>query len=255
VISNLVGNAIKFTHKGQVIIELLIQEETGDEVTLMFRITDTGIGISKEKQGLIFDQFTQADSSTSRSFGGTGLGLAISKKILEMQGTILKLESEVGKGSVFHFTQAFALSKYQPDQAVIEKPQAPSENDKPLEGSVILLVEDNPMNVFVAKSFLEKWGAEIEVAQNGLEAINKLDIDRHSLVLMDLHMPVMDGFEAVRQIRRKGITIPIIALTASLPNEIKMEVEDLEIDGMVLKPFVPEELYRAVLRFTAVEQL
>ena len=171
-----------------------------------------------------------------------------------MQGTILKLESEIGKGSVFHFTQAFPISRFQPDQALIEKPQALSEDDKPLEGSVILLVEDNPMNVFVAKSFLEKWGAEIEVAQNGLEAINKLDIDRHCLVLMDLHMPVMDGFEAVRQIRRKGITIPIIALTASLPSEIKTEVEDLEIDGMVLKPFVPDELYKAVLRFTAVEQ-
>ena len=168
--------------------------------------------------------------------------------------SILELESEIGKGSVFHFTQAFSISKWQPDQALMEKPQAPSENDKPLEGSVILLVEDNPMNVFVAKSFLEKWGAEIEVAQNGLEAINKLDTERHCLVLMDLHMPVMDGFEAVRQIRRKGITLPIIALTASLPSEIKIEVEDLEIDGMVLKPFVPDELYKAVLRFTAVEQ-
>ena len=117
----------------------------------------------------------------------------------------------------------------------------------------ILLVEDNPINVLVARSFLEGWGASIEVAENGQQAIDKLDTDRHKIVLMDLHMPVMDGYDATRKIRSQGITVPIIALTASLPNEVAAEVKGLGIDDMVLKPFVPDELYQTVLRYTMAQ--
>ena len=255
VITNLVGNAIKFTPKGMVSMELIIEKQTSKELTLTFKIKDTGIGISKEKQLLIFDQFTQADSSTSRSFGGTGLGLAISKKILDLQGTTLLLDSEPGKGSLFYFTQVFAINTSPLPLENRDKKEEPAEKDKPLLGTTILLVEDNPMNVLVAKGFLEKWGAEIDVAENGQVALNKLDTSRHRMVLMDMHMPVMDGYEAIRRIRSQGIAIPIIALTASLPNEIEAEIKDLEIDGIVLKPFVPQDLYNAVLQFTAFEQL
>jgi two-component system, sensor histidine kinase len=255
VISNLIGNAIKFTHEGKVGIEMLVSSQSKDKVALTFKISDTGIGIPKDKQKLIFEQFTQADSSTSRSFGGTGLGLAISKKILEMQGVMLELESEVGSGATFYFNQTFPISKQEASQA-LEKADAipPIEKDGGLRGTTILLVEDNPMNVFVARSFLQKWGAEIEVAENGLEAIKKLDVKRHNLVLMDMHMPVMDGFEATRRIRQQGINVPIIALTASLPNEIKSELDELGIDGLVLKPFVPADLFKAVSRFVLLEQ-
>lgn len=250
VINNIVGNAIKFTEVGQVVIEIITNVQTTDGVSVTFKILDTGIGISKEKQQLVFEQFTQADSSTSRSFGGTGLGLAISKKILELQGAVLHLESEPGQGSLFYFTLPFPVAKTQPVASSTSSKEV--RQNKNLTGFEILLVEDNPINVLVAKSFLQGWGAVIEVAENGQQAIDKLDTDRHKIVLMDLHMPVMDGYTAVRKIREKGITIPIIALTASLPNEVAAEVHGLGIDGMVLKPFVPEELYNTVLRFSLV---
>ncbi|MEP7143003.1 MAG: ATP-binding protein [Ferruginibacter sp.] len=251
VISNLVGNAIKFTEEGEVSVEVVLDKQTEDNISLTFKIKDTGIGISKVKQQLIFEQFTQADSSTSRSFGGTGLGLAISKKILELQGAILHLESEPGKGSVFYFTQTFPLSKNPGNNPVNTHKQLGKNNEMSLAGIEVLLVEDNPINILVAKSFLESWGAIIEVAKNGQEALDRLDIERHRIILMDLHMPVMDGFEAARKIREKGITIPIIALTASMPGEVAKEIKGLGIDGMVLKPFVPDELYKTVLKFSS----
>lgn len=253
VISNLVGNAIKFTNEGEVVIALEVKEQTSDNITLTFKITDTGIGISKEKQQLIFEQFTQADSSTSRSFGGTGLGLAISKKILDLQGARLQLESDTGKGATFYFTQSFLIQNM-PEVPIVPRDKKFPENfNSTLNGLHILLVEDNPMNVFVAKSFLEKWGAIIDVAKNGQEALDMLDINLHKLILMDMHMPVMDGYTATRKIREIGISIPIIALTASLPNEVAGEVSGLGIDGMVLKPFVPDELYKVVQRFAMAE--
>jgi signal transduction histidine kinase len=250
VISNMVGNAIKFTNVGGVSIEISVDKETEYNITIAFKIADTGIGISKAKQQLIFEQFTQADSSTSRSFGGTGLGLAISKKILELQGVILHLDSEEGRGSVFYFSQAFTVCKTVVTPTSDKVGQLTADSKVSLTGVHILLVEDNSMNVFVAKSFLESWGATIDVAQNGQEALDLLDPARHKLVLMDLHMPVMDGYEATRKIREMGIKIPIIALTASLPSEVAEEVKGLGIDDMVLKPFVPDELYSVVLRYT-----
>ncbi len=249
VVSNLVGNAIKFTEQGEVTIEMIVEDQSTDSITLAVKINDTGIGISREKQALIFDQFTQADSSTSRSYGGTGLGLAICKKILELQGSALKLESEPGKGSHFYFSLVFLQSKETLPPGTTEKAPMGKEEQKGLDGLSILLVEDNPMNVLVAKSFLESWGANIAVAGNGREALQKLDSNNYQLILMDLHMPVMDGYEATRQIRSQGITTPIIALTASLPTEIEKEITGLGIDGMVLKPFIPEDLYQTVLAY------
>ena len=254
VISNLVGNAIKFTKNGGVKVHLFVEERTPTSISVMVRISDTGIGISKEKQKLIFEQFTQADSSTSRSYGGTGLGLAISKKILELQGSKLMLQSEEGAGAIFYFTQTFQLVNSAPKEPVIIPEILPFDDHQPLKNMSILLVEDNPMNVFVARSFLESWGAKITVAENGLEAIKLVNTNNYRLILMDLHMPVMDGYKATRTIREQGITIPIIALTASLPTEIEEEVKDLGIDGMVLKPFVPADLYNSVLQYNLIEQ-
>jgi len=250
VISNISGNAIKFTMEGEVTIDVEVNEQTDQHITLTFKIKDTGLGISKEKQQLIFEQFTQADSSTSRSFGGTGLGLAISKKILELQGVLLEMESEVGKGSMFYFTQTFMVNAISSLAIEDTANESPVKDRRTLSGIHILLVEDNSMNVFVAKSFLESWGAIVDVAENGQEALNMLNLEKHKMILMDLHMPVMDGYAATSKIRERGITIPIIALTASLPAEVAEEVKGLGIDGMVLKPFVPDELYNVVVRFT-----
>ncbi len=248
VVQNLLNNAVKFTAEGSVSIELSVLEKSQGTISILFSVTDTGIGIPKEKQQVIFDEFTQADSSTSRSFGGTGLGLAITKKILALQGSKLQVNSEPGKGSTFYFVQTFKLTN---KLLSVKLPSSEASEEKSLTGTVILLVEDNPINILVAKTFLENWGAVIDVAENGQEALDILDVSRHKLVLMDLHMPVMDGYTAIKIIREKGIHIPIIALTASLPNEVENEIQHLEIDGFVLKPFVPEELYKKVQHFAA----
>ena len=248
VLHNLVGNAVKFTREGSVTVNVIVKEENENGITLLIKIEDTGIGIAKEKQQLIFERFTQADSSTSRGFGGTGLGLAITQKIIELQGSRLQLESELGKGAAFFFIQTFPLGS-----KLIQKEREteilPDKNTKPLKETTILLVEDNQLNILVAKTFLQNWGATVDVANNGQEAIDSLDISRHKIVLMDLHMPVMDGFTAIKTIREKGLNIPIIALTASLPAEVELEIKGLDINGFVLKPFVPDELLKKVLHF------
>jgi len=243
VLHNLVNNAVKFTKEGEVVLELTVLDKRKDSVSILFTVQDTGIGIPPEKQQLIFERFTQADSSTSRSFGGTGLGLAISQGILHLQGSKLMLNSEMGKGSTFFFTLSFPLGALIPAEKpmVAETVEKPAE--KPLNGIHILLVEDNRINVLVARNFLENWGATITVAENGQEALDRLASSDYHLVLMDLHMPVMDGYTAIRKIREQGMKIPVIALTASLPNEVEQECRGMEIDGFVLKPFLPDELF------------
>jgi signal transduction histidine kinase/CheY-like chemotaxis protein len=248
VISNLVHNAIKFTPHGFVEIGIEVQGQTDKMITLRIRVTDTGIGISPEKLGIIFDRFTQADSSTSRGFGGTGLGLAICKKILELQGSSLQVNSKPHKGSTFYFIQSFDKSIKTIEQQKLED-NLPKQDDKPFAEISILLVEDNPINVLVAQKFLERWGASIDVAENGIEALEKLDTDKHKLVLMDLHMPVMDGYEAAHKMRENGVTLPIIALTANLLNEIEEQVKQAGINDMIAKPFLPDELFRKVLHY------
>jgi signal transduction histidine kinase/ActR/RegA family two-component response regulator len=255
VITNLVSNAIKFTRKGYVAVEIKVESQSSSTVTLLVRVEDTGIGIAQEKQKMIFEQFTQADTSTSRNFGGTGLGLAISKKLLELQGSSLRLISEHGKGSVFYFTQTFSKVITTEKKMELRADHAPTEESKPLTGVSILLVEDNEVNILVARTFLERWGATIDVALNGQEALDKIDVSRHRLVLMDMHMPVMDGYEATRRLRERGITIPIVALTASLPREVDDRVKDTGIDDIVVKPFVPDNLFRVILHHTGIYKM
>ena len=246
VVGNLLQNAIKFTRKGHVKLVIRQEKKNKQHVTLTISVEDTGIGIAAEKQKLIFDRFTQADTSTSRSFGGTGLGLAICKRILELQGSKLELESAPGKGSVFFFTQTFPVSQafnFNQEEQVVE-----IEKGRPLSGISMLMAEDNELNVLVAKTFLEKWGAHIDVAVNGEEAVKKLNPEIHQLILMDMHMPVMDGYEAISVIRSKGINTPIVALTASLPSEVEEKAKNLAINGIVTKPFEPDEFLKLLIR-------
>lgn len=246
VITNLVHNAIKFTKMGFVKLSITVESMLSDSATISIRVDDTGIGIPKDKQHLIFDRFTQADSSTSRSYGGTGLGLAISKKILELQGVALQLYSEPGRGSSFYFTQTFPLSgERMTETGMIQS----ADGQGPLLNNIsILLVEDNPLNVLVAQTMLENNGAIVEVATNGMEALERLDTGRHQVVLMDLHMPVMDGYEATVLLRRRGETLPIIALTASTPKEVENDALAAGINDVIVKPFSPDELYRVILQ-------
>lgn len=246
VINNLVHNAVKFTKEGSVRLIIHVEVFTQDAATVLVKVADTGIGIAREKQSMIFDRFTQADSSTSRSYGGTGLGLAITRRILELQGVALQLKSEPGKGSEFYFTQTFPFSS----EAVGEREVSASYTfrDQLLKGITILLVEDNPLNVLVAQTMLENYGATVDVATNGLEALDKLDASRHRLVLMDLHMPEMDGYEATILLRKRGETLPIIALTASTPKEVESEAYSAGLTDVIVKPFDPDDLYRVILQ-------
>ncbi|HVM87345.1 MAG TPA: response regulator [Puia sp.] len=247
VINNLLHNAVKFTEKGGVKLSILVDSFHENSVTITIKIEDTGIGIPQEKQAIIFDRFTQADSSTTRSYGGTGLGLTITKRILELQGVSLQLQSEPGKGSAFYFTQTFLLTN---EEINIKKENIDLvQKTELLNGVSILLVEDNPMNILVAQTILERQGARIDVATNGQEAIDKLDVQRHKLILMDLNMPILDGYKATEELRKKGETIPIIALTASTPKEVESEAFASGLNDVVVKPFNPEDLYRTILHY------
>ena len=248
VLTNLVHNAIKFTNVGSVVLNLTVVSQTDQQIEIKFEVKDTGIGISREKQAIIFERFTQADSSTSRSFGGTGLGLAISKRILDLQGSSLNVNSEENKGSTFYFIQSFQKTTYDLDPVNVLT-NLSKEEEKPFRGISILLVEDNSINIMVAKSFLQNWGAQVDVAENGKEAIEKFDRQRHRLILMDLHMPIMDGYEASQKLREMKVNTPIVALTANLRKDIEAKIDEAHINDIIVKPFLPDELYQKVKRY------
>ena len=197
--------------------------ESADDARALvrFSVRDTGIGIPPDRLDRLFKSFSQVDSSTTRHYGGTGLGLSIVKQIADLMGGTVGVESEVGRGSVFWFTAQFELASddhhIRNRQATVEAPRAPAA-PRPFAGAHILLVEDNAVNQKVAQRYLEKLGVTCDVARNGREAIETWQKGNYDLILMDCQMPVMDGFEATREIRgqeRHGKRIPIIALTAN----------------------------------------
>jgi signal transduction histidine kinase len=252
VLTNLLHNAIKFTDAGNVAVTISVLKQDATDILLKVMVKDTGIGIPLKNQQRIFERFTQADSSISRSFGGTGLGLAIAKRILELQGSSLDLISEEGKGSVFYFEQRFTKGKKIIPTA-IDQPALIGQ--KPFQDVAVLVVDDNPINVMVARKFLENWGATVDIANDGKEALDRLDVNKHQLVLMDLHMPVMNGYEASKKMRIDGVTIPIIALTANLPEEIHGRLKDSGIDDLVVKPFLPDQLYKKINQYLTSDNL
>jgi CheY-like chemotaxis protein len=213
-----------------------------------FTVTDTGIGIPKDKHSFIFDSFTQASPDTTRHFGGTGLGLAICKKLIEMQGGTITIESEPQKGSTFRFVLSFGISDKAIQSLAVEVP----ESYFGLEGKKILVAEDNKINFFVANKFLIGWGISVTHAENGQIALDILAKEDFDLILMDLQMPVMDGIEATRIIRNSDNpqikNIPIVALTAAIMSESHDKIQDLKINDYVLKPFKPHDLFERILK-------
>ena len=248
IISNLLSNAVKFTKKGNIIVTLSLQKIINNCATLDFSVADTGIGIEESKQKLIFDKFTQADSETTREFGGTGLGLVITKKLLQMHGSEIHLYSEIGKGAKFYFTIQLNIG------SEIHKKTNDSnfefENEDILTGVKVLLVEDYLMNIKVATKFLERWKIDVDVAENGKIALEKYEIGKYDLILMDIQMPIMDGHEATEEIRKIDAKIPIIALTASatLDNHDKSFI--VGMNDYVTKPFNPKELFQKIAKFS-----
>lgn len=245
VFNNLINNALKFTSKGYVKLIATLVESTDKMQVLRFEIIDTGIGIPKSKHGLIFERFTQAGSSTTREYGGTGLGLAIIKRILNMVDSEIYVDSDEGKGTRFWFELGFIkveISKTDP--ATIEEAEA-----EIIAGKKILLVEDNQMNIMVAEKFLKKWNLEVEVAYNGAEAVAKAEHNVYDLVLMDLQMPVMDGYKATRLIREFDKKTPIIALTASALLKVRQDVIAAGMNDYITKPFDPSELKKKIANY------
>jgi signal transduction histidine kinase/CheY-like chemotaxis protein len=246
IINNLVSNAIKFTSNGLVQINIENEHETEESVTLKFSVIDNGIGIETDNIVKIFERFTQANSNITRNHGGSGLGLTIIRKLLHLMGSEIFVESEFGKGSVFHFSLRFPKSK---KAVVIEKEKIDfNHTQNLLMHKKVLLVEDVKFNVLVAKKIMERWDMIIEVAENGEIAVEKTQKTAYDIILMDLQMPIMDGITATKNIRKLGIQTPIIALTASVSNETQSEVIASGMNDYITKPFNPDDLFKAFAR-------
>jgi signal transduction histidine kinase/ActR/RegA family two-component response regulator len=255
VLTNLVGNAIKFTDRGRVAVRVGLPEQTEQRIVLHFEVADTGIGIPADRQHAVFEAFTQADGSTTRRYGGTGLGLTISRTLVEMMGGRIWLESDPGRGTRFHFTAVVELAD--PEAAIA----AAVERDLPAGAAVpnrplrILLTEDNVVNQRLAARLLEKQGHTVQVASNGQEALDMLERERFDIALLDVQMPELDGFEATAQIRAReqagGGHLPIVAMTAHAMNGDRERCLAAGMDGYLPKPIDPVRLAHEIRRVTA----
>lgn len=249
VLSNLISNAHKFTASGKVTLSVTQVTQSSHACTIRFKVTDTGIGIPKEKQVHIFDSFTQVESATTRKFGGTGLGLTISAKLVELYGGKLELLSEPGKGSSFYFTIQLDVQHYQ--QAYLNEDRVRLLQS--LNGIRVLLAEDNPINMMIAKAVLEKWDVKLVEAVNGKEAWELYKEQEFDLLLLDLEMPEMDGFELLNLIRAENKQIPAIAFTAALFENMQAHLINKGFTDYVQKPFRPEDLHAKIARYSPVK--
>ncbi|MEK6783095.1 MAG: ATP-binding protein [Bacteroidota bacterium] len=252
ILINLISNALKFTHRGSIKLNCSIERQEKHKCYVRFEVLDTGIGIPFDKLTTIFESFSQADASVTRKYGGTGLGLTIVKQLVELQQGNITVKSEVDKGSSFVVIIPYEIGS----QASIKQVSNQSRKSKSYRDSLkklnILLVEDNDINRLYAINILKAWECSVETAENGYVAVEKLKITSFDIVLMDIQMPVMDGFVATKAIRsgeRANREIPIIALTA---NTSKKDVEKCLAAGMndcISKPFTPDDLLRVLIKY------
>lgn len=243
IILNLVSNAIKFTFKGKITVSVDLLHEDDDKVILKFAVTDTGIGISEEKIGTIFENFQQATSGTSRLYGGTGLGLAIVKQLIEPQGGTIRVNSIIHEGSTFSFTLPF-----QKTNVDIELENELAEIDSEMKNIKVLVVEDIALNQLLMKTLLDDFGFERDIAENGKIAIEKLQENDYDIILMDLQMPEMNGFEATKYIRNTmHSTIPIIALTADVTTVDGDKCKAVGMNDYIAKPVDERVLYNKII--------
>ncbi len=253
VLTNLASNAVKFTHEGGISVAVEREEEGEQELILRFVVQDTGIGMSLEEVGQLFRPFQQADASITRRYGGTGLGLAISSRLIEMMGGEIRVDSAPDAGARFTFTARFGKStrKAPARIEVVSKDRV----KELLSGRRILLVEDNEINLQVARELLEQIGVEVRAAENGELAVERAARDRFDGILMDLHMPVMDGLTATREIRN-GVAppdLPIIAMTASAMAGDRDKCLAAGMNDHIAKPIRPENLYKTLIRWLRPE--
>jgi len=248
VVINLIGNAIKFTHQGEVALNIHVEAEDGDDRIIHFIVSDTGIGIPAEKQKLIFQPFSQADSSTTRKFGGTGLGLTISKRLVSLMDGNMWVESEIGRGTKFHFTARLKTSEQPIEVGTIAPPET-------LRGVKVLIVDDNQTNRRILEGMLKRWEMKSTSVEDGEEALVQLSAAQNAeapfvLVLTDMHMPKMDGFSLVEQIReRPELSAAIIMMLTSAGHRGDgARCQELGVAAYLLKPIRQSELREAIAR-------
>jgi len=246
VINNLLSNALKFTEKGYVLLEVKQVERKEAQVTISFMVQDTGIGISKQDQQKVFGSFWQVYNHTTRKYAGTGLGLTICQRLLRMMDAYLSVESEEGIGSKFYFTITVPVIDAKPEQSFM-----PDLAQEDLDGIKVLLAEDNIINAMIAKKILEEKDAFAVMANNGAEVLQILSSDSDfNLILLDLEMPVMDGYTAIVQIKKLYPQIPVVAFTAAMMDlDMYQNILDLGFKDYILKPFQMHDFYSKVKKY------
>lgn len=244
IINNLLGNALKFTERGSITVELTLRDLTESDAEVHFLICDTGIGMTEETMQVIFDIFVQGSSETTRKYGGTGLGLVITQKLLELHGSAIRAESQPGVGTCFNFSIRFPLVSKPLHETAVDKKTYEFTS---LDGQRVLLVEDNAVNKMIAGKFLRDWNLTVETADNGLIAVEMVKHQPYDLILMDIQMPEMDGYQASSAIRAMdpgpNRSVPIIALTAASQSDVADMVFRSGMNDFISKPFNPVDLH------------
>jgi CheY-like chemotaxis protein len=246
---NLIGNAIKFTHQGSISIEIYNKQQTEKEVIIGFKISDTGIGIDKDKLNEVFERFNQGEESTTRNFGGTGLGLSIVKSLIQLQSGNIEVTSEQGKGTTFDFFIPYQIAEKQitSTSSAVNTRYFKDTSNAPLK---VLVVDDNSINQSLMKHLLSQWNIDFETASNGLEAVEYLRDSDSDLVLMDIQMPQMDGYAATQKIREElKLNIPIIAMTAHALAGEREKCLSRGMNEYISKPIKEEELFKLISNF------
>lgn len=247
VLTNLIGNAIKFTGKGHVKLKINILEARGKKVLLLFEVSDTGIGIPRDKMEMIFAEFSQASYDVNLEYGGTGLGLTISQKLLQMHGSELKVSSEEGKGSKFSFALKYKLAEEVP----LKTKKSYVKDLLRRSNARILVVDDNAINLYITSQYLQDWGLEHTTVKSGHAAISAVKEKKYDVILMDLHMPKMDGYETSSRIRELDLDKQpvIVALSASGRGDVNLKMKRAGIKAYVPKPFDPLELQEVIIHY------
>lgn len=247
ILLNIISNAIKFTHVGEVLVKLDRLNQTDSQCEVQFSIRDTGIGIPEDQTSTIFQSFTQVSSSTARKYGGTGLGLAIVKRLVDLHGGSINVRSKVNEGSIFSFNLKYKIPQEENKEVTLQ----PGTEKGSLVNKKGLLVEDNPINQMVAKRVLESFGMIVSCAVSGEEALKKVDEEKYDIVFMDIQMPGLDGYQTTEQIRsgnsKRNRHVPILAMTANATTGESDKCISFGMDGYISKPFDTDNLYNTIL--------
>jgi len=255
ILMNLLSNAIKFTDRGHVKLKIAVLQKLNDKVKLKFSVEDTGIGIPTDKLSKIFDSFEQAEDDTANKYGGTGLGLTIVKKLIELKGGELTFSSQVGKGSVFNFTNWYTIA----DKAKAKTVVKTTNKLQPFSNIRILVAEDNMVNQYILTKILTDWEVNFEIVDNGRKVIDKLQQEDYDLILMDTHMPEMNGYQAAKTIRvdfdEPKRSIPIISLSAAAFDHEQQEAISAGMNDVLSKPFQAYELHEKIRKLLKIGNL